>query len=77
MPSHAVNSTAEALKASASLVGGMLNETAGALVDSGMQQVSRVTGSRWSWGRTGLEWLRDIAQRREFRIDCLDTIVRL
>lgn len=67
----------DTLKASATLASSVLNETAAVALDLATGRLQRLAGGRWSWGRTGLEWLKDIAQRRELRINCINTVIRL
>lgn len=71
----------ETLKASASLAGSALNESATALVDMATNELQRRTGLRSGWGlswwSTGVEWVKDIARRRELRIRCINAIIRL
>ncbi|KAK5651963.1 hypothetical protein OQA88_11506 [Cercophora sp. LCS_1] len=52
----------------------MLNTTAGALVTAATGQIAK---SRVEWTGIGLEWLRSLLGRREWRIDCLDVYIRL
>lgn len=52
----------------------MLNTTANALVGAAANEVARV---RTEWTGIGLEWLRSLLGKREWRIDCLDVYIRL
>ncbi len=52
----------------------MLNTTATALAGAAAEQVSR---ARAEWTGLGIEWLRSLLGRREWRIDCLDVYIRL
>jgi hypothetical protein len=52
----------------------MLNTTANALVGAAADQILR---ARAEWTGLGLEWLRSLLGRREWRIDCLDIYIRL
>lgn len=63
-----VNATATAVVAE------MLNTTAGALATAASEQIAR---ARVEWTGLGLEWLRSLLGRREWRIDCLDVSIRL
>lgn len=67
----------DSLKASASVVSSLLNETIAAAADFGSQALQRRAGMRWSWGGTSWAWLKEIAQRRELRIRCINTVIRL
>ncbi len=66
--SESLNSTASALVAE------ILNTTAGALATAATEQITR---AKVEWTGLGLEWLRSLLGRREWRIDCLDLYVRL
>ena len=68
-------SAAEDVNATASaVVADMLNTTAGALATAASEQI---TQARVEWTGLGLEWLRSLLGRREWRIDCLDLYIRL
>ena len=67
----------DTLKASASVAGAMLNNTIETAVEIGTQALPKRADVRWSWGRAGWEGLKDIAQRRELKIECINTIIRL
>lgn len=67
--------TSEDLDPTASaVVAQMLNTTAGALATAATEQIAR---AKVEWTGLGLEWLRSILGRREWRIDCLDLYIRL
>ncbi|KAL2158756.1 hypothetical protein VTH06DRAFT_3947 [Thermothelomyces fergusii] len=55
-------------------IGEMLKTTAGALATTVTEQATRV---KIEWTGLGLEWLRSLIGRREWRIDCLDLYIRL
>lgn len=52
----------------------MLNSTASALVTAATDEMAK---TRVEWTGIGLEWLRSLLGRREWRIDCLDVYIRL
>jgi hypothetical protein len=52
----------------------MLSTTAGALATAATEQITR---AKVEWTGLGLEWLRSLLGRREWRIDCLDLYIRL
>lgn len=52
----------------------MLNTTAKALAGAAMDEV---TVRRVEWSGLGVEWLRSLLGKREWRIDCMDIYVRL
>ena len=56
------------------VVAEMLNTTAGALATAATEQMAR---AKVEWTGLGLEWLRSLLGRREWRIDCLDLYIRL
>ena len=65
----------EDLNATASaVVAEMLSTTAGALATAATEKMAR---ARVEWTGLGLEWLRSMLGRREWRIDCLDIYIRL
>ncbi|KAK3934223.1 bladder cancer-related protein BC10-domain-containing protein [Diplogelasinospora grovesii] len=65
----------EDLNATASaVVAEMLNTTAGALANAATEQITRI---RTEWTGLGMEWLRSLLGRREWRIDCVDVYIRL
>ncbi len=63
-----LNATASAVVAE------MLNTTAGALATAATEQMAQ---AKVEWTGLGLEWLRSLLGRREWRIDCLDVYIRL
>ncbi|KAJ4288809.1 hypothetical protein N0V88_007136 [Collariella sp. IMI 366227] len=63
-----INATATAV------VADMLNTTAGALATAATQQLAQ---ARAEWTGLGVEWLRSLLGRREWRVDCLDLYIRL
>lgn len=60
--------------AASAVVAEMLNTTAGALAAAAAEQIAR---AKVEWTGLGLEWLRSLLGRREWRIDCLDLYIRL
>ncbi|KAK3372969.1 bladder cancer-related protein BC10-domain-containing protein [Lasiosphaeria ovina] len=63
-----INATASAV------VTEMLNTTAGALVTAATEQITR---TKVEWTGLGMEWLRSLLGRREWRVECLDLYIRL
>jgi len=61
-------------KATASAVAEMLGTTATALAGAATDQFAQ---TRVEWTGLGLEWLRSLLGRREWRIECLDVSIRL
>jgi len=70
----AENLDGDAAGATAAVAVEMLNSTAAALAAAAAEQV---TQARIEWTGLGMEWLRSLLGRREWRIDCLDVYVRL
>lgn len=56
------------------VVADMVNTTAGAWAAAATEQIAR---TKVEWTGLGLEWLRSLLGRREWRIDCLDLYIRL
>lgn len=52
----------------------LLNTTANALVAAAADQAAQ---ARAEWTGIGMEWLRSLLGKREWRIDCLDVYIRL
>ncbi|ROT42409.1 hypothetical protein SODALDRAFT_287634 [Sodiomyces alkalinus F11] len=52
----------------------VLNSTASALAGAAADDLAR---RKQEWTGLGLEWLRSLLGRREWRIDCLDVSIRL
>lgn len=52
----------------------MINTTANALVGAAADQVAQ---AKTEWTGIGMEWLRSLLGKREWRIDCLDVYIRL
>ncbi len=63
-----LNTTATAVVAE------MANTTAGVLVNAATEQIAK---TRAEWTGLGMEWLRSLLGKREWRIDCLDVNIRL
>ncbi|KAL2263306.1 hypothetical protein VTK26DRAFT_7359 [Humicola hyalothermophila] len=62
------NTTASAVVAE------MFNTTVGALATAATEKIAQ---TKVEWTGLGLEWLRSLLGRREWRIDCLDLYIRL
>jgi len=62
---------------------GALNNTAAALAGAAMEEAKRrlangvVVPGRAEWTGIGVEWLRSLLGRREWRVPCVDITVRL
>jgi hypothetical protein len=52
----------------------VLNTTAGALAGAAADEIAR---RRAEWTGLGMEWLRSLLGRREWRIECMDIYIRL
>ena len=64
----------DAANATAAAVAEMIGSTATALATAAAEQVAR---ARVEWTGLGVEWLRSLLGRREWRIECLDVYIRL
>jgi hypothetical protein len=58
----------------AAVLSDMVNTTAGAMATAVTDKIAQ---TRVEWTGLGLEWLRSLLGRREWRIDCLDLYIRL
>lgn len=57
---------------------GAMNNTVGALAEAAAEEAKRRLGSsRSEWTGIGLEWLRSLLGKREWRVPCVDIYVRL
>lgn len=56
---------------------GALNNTASALAVTVMEEAKRRLAMRTEWTGIGVEWLRSLLGRREWRISCVDVYIRL
>jgi hypothetical protein len=71
----AMSNSAEDLNTTVSMVvADMINTTAGAFAGAVTEQIAR---TKTEWTGLGMEWLRSLLGRREWRIDCLDVYIRL
>jgi len=52
----------------------VLNTTASALAGAAAEELAR---RRAEWTGLGMEWLRSLLGKREWRIDCMDVYIRL
>jgi hypothetical protein len=52
----------------------MLNTTASALASAAADELSR---RKAEWTGLGIEWLRSLLGKREWRIECMDVNIRL
>ncbi|KAH8820558.1 bladder cancer-related protein BC10-domain-containing protein [Xylogone sp. PMI_703] len=61
-----------------SMVLGTFNQTAVAIAGSALDEARRrVAGSRPEWTGIGVEWLRSLLGKREWRVPCVDVYIRL
>ncbi|KAK2066199.1 hypothetical protein P8C59_000034 [Phyllachora maydis] len=67
-PTVELNATASAVAAE------MLNTTAGAIANFATDHIAR---TKAEWTGLGMEWLRSLLGKREWRIECLDVYIRL
>ncbi|KAL2131460.1 hypothetical protein VTI74DRAFT_5090 [Chaetomium olivicolor] len=69
-----ITATADFNATTTAVVADMLNTTAAALATAATQQLAK---AKAEWTGLGVEWLRSLLGRREWRIDCLDLYIRL
>jgi len=60
-----------------SIYAGALNNTAAALAGTALEEAKRRLALRTEWTGIGVEWLRSLLGRREWRVPCVDIYVRL
>ncbi len=60
-----------------SIYAGALNSTAAALAGTVLEEAKRQLAMKTEWTGIGVEWLRSLLGRREWRIPHLDVYVRL
>jgi hypothetical protein len=61
----------------ASIYLGALNNTAVALASTALEEAKRQMALRAEWTGLGVEWLRSLLGRREWRVPCVDVNIRL
>ena len=61
----------------ASIYVGALNNTAMALAGTALEEAKRKLAMRTEWTGIGVEWLRSLLGRREWRVPCVDVYIRL
>ena len=70
-----ISSAGEDLNTTISMaVADMVNTTAGAFVGAVAEQAAR---TKTEWTGLGMEWLRSLLGKREWRVDCVDVYIRL
>lgn len=55
----------------------VLNNTAAALAGAAVEEVKRRTEIRTEWTGIGVEWIRSLLGKREWRVPCVDVLIRL
>jgi hypothetical protein len=60
-----------------SMYAGTLNSTAIALAGTALQEAKRRLALRAEWTGLGVEWLRSLLGRREWRMPCVEVNIRL
>lgn len=73
-PGASHTTTSPEMETASAVMMDMVNTTAGALVTAAAEKVSQ---TRVEWTGLGLEWLRGLLGKREWRVDCLDLYIRL
>lgn len=73
-PGASHTTTSAEMETASAVMMDMVNTTAGALATAAAEKVSQ---TRVEWTGLGLEWLRGLLGKREWRVDCLDLYIRL
>lgn len=60
-----------------SIYAGAMNNTAAALAGAALEEAKRRLATRAEWTGIGVEWLRSLLGRREWRLPCVDVYIRL
>ncbi|KAL3421348.1 hypothetical protein PVAG01_07793 [Phlyctema vagabunda] len=60
-----------------SVYAGALNNTAAALAGTALEEAKRKLAMRTEWTGIGVEWLRSLLGKREWRLPCVDVVIRL
>ncbi|CAK7269902.1 hypothetical protein SEPCBS119000_003811 [Sporothrix epigloea] len=67
-------SLAEEVQDTVTMASQLLSSAVSTVAGPAFQQLSQ---TREEWSGIGMEWLRSLLGRREWRIDCLDVNIRL
>ena len=54
-----------------------INNTATALTGAAINEVKRRIESRTEWTGIGVEWIRSMLGKKEWRVPCVDVLIRL
>ncbi|KAG9234577.1 bladder cancer-related protein BC10-domain-containing protein [Amylocarpus encephaloides] len=78
-PSELINASATSNETldSLGIYFGAMNNTAFALAGTALEEATRQLATRTEWTGIGVEWLRSLLGRREWRLPCVDVYVRL
>jgi len=61
----------------ASFLATTINNTAAALAGAAVEEVQRRVDIRSEWTGIGVEWIRSLLGKREWRVPCVDVLIRL
>ncbi len=61
----------------ASFMAAAINNTAAALTGAAIEEVKRRMEVRTEWTGIGVEWIRSLLGKREWRVPCVDVLIRL
>ncbi len=78
--SNAVNGptgTANSTSCESSFFATAINNTATALAGAAVEEVQRRINVRTEWTGLGVEWIRSILGKKEWRVPCVDVLIRL
>ncbi|CAK7216038.1 hypothetical protein SCUCBS95973_002669 [Sporothrix curviconia] len=73
-PSNGTVPLVDELQDTVTMAAQLLNSTVSTVAGSAFRQLSE---TKQEWTGIGMEWLRSLLGRREWRIDCLDVNIRL
>ncbi len=55
----------------------VINETAAALAGAAIEEVKKRVEIRPEWTGIGVEWIRSFLGKKEWRLPCVDVLIRL
>ncbi|KAI9842153.1 MAG: hypothetical protein M1837_007440 [Sclerophora amabilis] len=76
-PSPAMESSNVTMWDEASFLAVAVNNTATALAGAAIEEVKRRVDLKSEWTGIGVEWIRSLLGRREWKLPCVDVLVRL
>jgi hypothetical protein len=61
----------------ASFLATTINNTVAALAGAAVEEIKRRVEPQAEWTGIGVEWVRSLLGRREWRVPCVDVLIRL